>query len=161
MNIDHILKTMNEQGVACLLIGGMNYLLRHEPALTYDVDFWIRNDDENLRKCEKALAGMQAQWGHDDNEWRDVSGMKPGWLGRQSVYCLTSPHGSIDIFLAVDGLGDWDASDRQAVSGRTQSGVAFKGLSDADMLRCQMALPESARKAGRINVLRKAMGLEQ
>jgi hypothetical protein len=39
MNIDHILQTFNTCEVDYLLIGGMNFLLRHEPVLTYDIDF--------------------------------------------------------------------------------------------------------------------------
>ena len=31
MSRDHILGTFGEGGVECLLIGGMNFLLRHEP----------------------------------------------------------------------------------------------------------------------------------
>ena len=33
MNVDHILKTLNAHEVAYLLIGGMNFLLRHAPVL--------------------------------------------------------------------------------------------------------------------------------
>ena len=38
MNVDHILETLNGHQVVYLLIGGMNFLLRHTPVLTYDVD---------------------------------------------------------------------------------------------------------------------------
>ena len=34
MNIDHILQMFNASEVEYLLIGGMNFLLRHEPVLT-------------------------------------------------------------------------------------------------------------------------------
>jgi hypothetical protein len=37
MNVDEILRTLNQEHVDYLLIGGMNFLLRHLPELTYDV----------------------------------------------------------------------------------------------------------------------------
>jgi hypothetical protein len=55
MNVDRILGTMQDHGVRCLLIGGMNYLLRHEPVLTYDVDLWIEDTAANRRRCEQAI----------------------------------------------------------------------------------------------------------
>ena len=36
MDVERILQTMNGKQVAYLLIGGMNFLLRHEPMLTFD-----------------------------------------------------------------------------------------------------------------------------
>jgi len=57
MNIDHILRTFNACAVEYLLIGGMNFLLRHEPVLTYDIDFWIRDTVVNRGHCfEKTAA---------------------------------------------------------------------------------------------------------
>ena len=93
MNVDQILKTLNAHQVAYILIGGMNFLLRHAPVLTYDVDLWIEDTPENLRRCEQALAELQAQWGPSEKDWGPVAGKASGWLGSQPVFCLTSPHG--------------------------------------------------------------------
>jgi hypothetical protein len=62
MNVDRILETFNRQQVAYLLIGGMNFLLGHKPVLTYDVDLWVEDTEENLRRCEAALAELDAEW---------------------------------------------------------------------------------------------------
>ena len=40
MNVDTIPDTMNSRNVAYLLIGVMNFLLRHAPVMTYDVDLF-------------------------------------------------------------------------------------------------------------------------
>ena len=53
MNVDRILETFNRHQVACLLIGGMNFLLRHQPVLTFDIDLWI--SDEDMLACQLAL----------------------------------------------------------------------------------------------------------
>ena len=37
MNVDAMLRVLNEEQVDYLLIGGMNFLIRHLPKLTFDV----------------------------------------------------------------------------------------------------------------------------
>jgi hypothetical protein len=157
MNVDHILATLNRHEVRYLLAGGMNFLLRHEPVLTYDVDLWIEGSAGNLRACEAALSALEAEWGRTEDDWQPVSKRKPGWLGKQEVYCLTSPHGAIDIFLHLKGLADWNHSAGRAVSGKTAAGVAYRGLCDEDMLESEEALDEGAQRPDRIRVLREAV----
>ena len=55
MNVDRVLGDLNQQDVDYLLIGGMNFLLRHEPVLTYDIDLWIDADHENVLRANRAL----------------------------------------------------------------------------------------------------------
>ena len=153
MNIDHILDTFNRHGVEHILLGGMNFLLRHEPVLTFDIDFWINDTPENLKRCEQALVELDASWGATDDEWGSVARLRPDWLSRQTMYCTMSPHGAIDIFRAVKGLGDWRESAESAVEGKTANGSTYLGLSDEDMLKCQYALDENQRKFDRIKVL--------
>jgi hypothetical protein len=157
VNVDRILETFNRHGVACLLIGGMNFLLRHQPVLTYDVDLWIEDAPENAPRCEQALADLDAEWGPTDHDWRPVAQRAPGWLRTQGVFCLTSPHGPIDIFRAVRGLGEWAASAARGLRSQTAAGVSYLALSDEDMLACQLALDEDDRKPERVRVLREAL----
>lgn len=158
MNVDQILETMNAHGVAYLLIGGMNFLLRHEPVLTYDVDLWIQDTADNRRRCSHALAALEGAWGPTEAEWKPVAQLPDGWLERQSMFALTTAHGALDVFRSLPGLDDWTAAFQAAYVGRTAGGAAFHGLSDADMLRCQEALDESDRKPERIRSLRRALG---
>jgi len=115
MDVDQILETFNRRRVDYLLIGGVNFLLRHAPVLTFDVDLWIEDSAENRRRCETALGQLRAEWGAAENDWGPVAEKTPGWLDRQGVFCLTSPHGAIDVFRAVKGLGTWAASRAEAV----------------------------------------------
>ena len=158
MNIDHILHTMNARGVSFLLIGGVNFLLRHAPVLTFDVDIWIEDTEDNRRCCERALAELDAAWGATDADWGPVAERQPGWLDRQGVFCLNSPHGAIDIFRAVEGLSSWRQSRDQAIEEQTAGEVSYWGISDEDMLRCQYALDESQRNSERIKTLEAAVG---
>ena len=157
MNVDHILSVMNRHGVQYLLIGGMNFLLRHKPVMTYDVDFWIDDSATNRRACELALAELDSEWGPTEEQWGVVSKLSPGWLDRQTVYCLTSPHGAIDIFRHVRGLEEWSASFKNALSGQTAEGTVYHGLSDADMLACQLCLDPESQKVDRIRELQKVL----
>ncbi len=154
MNVDRILETFNRHQAACLLIGGMNFLLRHGPVVTFDVDLWVEDTPENLQ----ALAELQAEWGRSKDDWGPVAHKQAGWLQGQAVFCLTSPHGAIDIFCAVTGLDDWATCRARAQPGRTAAGVSFLGLADRDMLRSQLALPEAARNEDRIRALKRALG---
>ena len=136
----------------------MNFLLRHEPVLTYDVDVWVKPTAENLRRVEDALSVLGAYWGRTENEWGPVDALKPGWLGHQSVYCMTTALGALDVFLHLTGVEDWDLCRSHAAAGSTACGVDFWGLSDRDMLRCQEVLAASEQKLDRIRVLRNVLG---
>ena len=136
MNIDRILAAFNQHGVGYLLIGGVNFLLRHQPVLTYDVDLWVEDTADNLVRAEAALATLDAAWGSTEATWRPVRELPAGWLRRQGLYCLSSPHGAIDVFRTVRGLANWSVCRQRAVAGATGAGVAYWGLSDADILVC-------------------------
>ena len=156
MNVDAILRELNAHRVRYLLIGGMNFLLRHRPIVTFDVDLWIEDTEANLGHCERALASLNASWGLSEDEWGPVAALRPGWLSRRPVFCMTSAFGAIDIFRAVVGLDDWAKCFARAVRSKTAGGVSCRGLSDVDMLRSQMALEPRARDAARIAVLKAA-----
>ncbi len=155
--IDEVLNVLNNQGVDYILIGGINFLLHHEPIATFDIDFWIEDSDENRARCHAALVLLGASWGPDDEQWREVKDLPTSWLTRQGVFCLTSRHGWIDLFRAVKGLGSWSDSRQRARTGVTAKGTAYVGLSDEDMLQCQLALPEEERKLDRVRVLKSAL----
>jgi len=159
MDSDRVFASLNRHGVEYLLIGGLNYMLRHAPVLTYDIDIWIKDTAENRDRCEKALMELGAEWGATDEDWGPVAAKRSGWLDRQGMYCLMSPSGAIDIFRSVRGLADWDESHRQSVAEATANGISYRGISDEDMLRCQMALDEGHRRRERIaslNMILKA-----
>ena len=159
MDVDRVLLTFNEQQVAYLLVGGVNFLLQHEPVLTYDVDLWVESSAANRARCEAALAALDAEWGKTEESWTRVSDLPTGWLdGAQSVYCLASPAGAIDVFLELKGLGTWPDSHSTSVEVRTATGTVCRGLNDDDMLACQMALESGERKQGRVDYFRRRKG---
>lgn len=157
MNVDEILKTLNGEEVDYLLIGGMNFLIRHLPELTFDVDIWVRDDAENLRRLNRALRSLGAEWGRTEAEWGPVP-EDCGWMRGQSVFCLTTNQGALDVFREVRGLeGRYAECQSRGMPTQTAAGMTFVGLSDQDMLACQEALPEGERKIRRMEVLREAI----
>jgi len=157
MNVDEILQTLNVEQVDFLLIGGMNFLLRHFPELTFDVDIWVRDNEENLQRVNRALRKLGAAWGPTEKEWREISN-DWHWLCSQSMFCLTTRHGALDIFREVLGLENrFDESFRRATAARTATGIPFASLSDEDMLICQENLPVGQQKVRRMEILREAI----
>jgi hypothetical protein len=160
MDVDQILQTMNGEAVDYLLIGGVNFLLRHHPELTFDVDIWVRDEEDNLRKLNSALRNLGAEWGPTEKSWAPVS-EQHAWLRTQGCFCLTTPHGALDIFREVKGSeGKYHECKRRAISEITASGIPYFGLSDEDMLRCQEALSLGEQKPKRMEILRKAIALK-
>jgi hypothetical protein len=155
MNVDEILRAFNEEQVDYLLIGGMNFLLRHLPEATYDVDVWTRDTPANLERVNCALRRLGAQWGATEKEWRDVPA-DWNWLKRQACFCLTTDHGALDVFRDVRGLeGRYNECRAAAVPSKTRQGIDYLALSDEHMLACQEALPEHERKPTRVATLRR------
>lgn len=157
MDIDRILQTLNEHQVAYLMIGGMNFFLRHEPVVTFDLDIWIEDEPDSRRRCHNALVGLDAEWGPSDDRWGPVRDLPPDWLATQEMFCLLTPHGAVDIFRRVAGLGDWRTSFATSLQESTASGVPYRGICDEDMLRCQLALDEGLRKTDRVRTLRRSL----
>ena len=153
MNVDAILEIFHRHKVDTILIGGMNFLLRHQPVLTFDVDFWVRDTDENLSRVTAALRELDAQWGKNEKTWGPLAA-NHDWRN-QSVFCMTTQHGAIDIFREVRGLENQYTScyDRSLLE-QTASGISYRSLSDKDMLACQLALPENERRLDRVAFLK-------
>jgi hypothetical protein len=130
MNVDHIFATMNHHEVRYLLIGGMNFMLRHEPTLTFDVDLWIEDSEENRRRCETALVELETTWGPTDDTWQPVASLGSGWLDEKRVCCTLNPWGAINILRSVAGQTEWLSCHQQAELRTTKRGTYYRALGD-------------------------------
>ena len=153
MNVDVILEAFQRHEVEAILIGGMNFLLRHQPVLTFDIDFWVKDTTANLQRVTATLRELDAQWGKTEESWGPLSA-NHDWQN-QSVFCVTTQHGAVDIFREVRGLeGQYGACHTRSLIEQTASGVSYRSLSDQDMLACQLALPENERRLDRVIFLK-------
>jgi hypothetical protein len=157
MDTDTILQTLWDHRVDYLLIGGVNFMLRHKPVLTLDIDLWVNRAEENLIRLTAALQALGAEWGPNERNWSPIA-TDITWWKRQNIYCLTSRHGAIDVFFEVTGLeGQFGACKQVSVACRTPNGTPYQALSDAHMLRCQEALRPEDQKLDRIAFLQRAL----
>lgn len=152
-DLEAILAVMNAHRVDAILIGGMNFFLKFKTTLTYDVDLWIEDTPANRARCEAALAAIDAQWGHDEASWGPVAQLSAGWLERQQVFCLGTSAGAVDIFRSLVGVANWQSARHRAELRQSPGGENYVGMSDEDMLACQLALAHPERKQDRIAAL--------
>ena len=160
MDIDRILNILARQQVDCILIGGVNFLLHHAAELTFDMDIWVNDTDENLARLNAALREMKAEWGQTEKEWAPVPNTHH-WLKTQNLFCLTTGLGAVDIFRVVKGLeGKYAECVAEARRAKTAGGAPYVGLSDRHMLISQEALDFHEKKSKiteRIETLKKAI----
>jgi hypothetical protein len=161
MDVEAMLDALNRRGTDYLLIGGMNFLFRHEPVATFDVDVWIEDTPDNRARCRAALVDLEATWGETEAQWAPVAARAGDWLTARPLFCLLTRYGPLDVFRHVTGLRSWPDCAARAVASRTGGGVPYRGLADEDMLACQLALDEPQRNLDRIQVLRRALNREE
>ena len=145
-----VFSAMNTNGVSYLLVGGLNYFLRHKPVTTQDIDLFIDDSPQNRQLCEIALIELGAEWGRRDEDWDKVSAKPKGWLSGQSVFCLLTRFGPVDIFLSLPGLPSFSEALLRSVSFEIEQSIQVRLISTEDLLACQMAIPEVYRKRERI-----------
>ncbi len=155
LNFDYqtVFRVLNEHSVRYLLIGGLNYFLRHKPVTTQDIDVLVDTTGDNLTRCEGALSALHAEWGRVDAEWTLTSQKPAGWLSGQAVFCLLTPQAPLDVFLSVPGIPSFAKADANSVNIATNDGIQVRCLSTEDLLACQLALPENMRRLDRVRHL--------
>ena len=89
-----------------------------------------------------------------DEDWGPVNAKSKGWLLGQSVFCLLTPFGPLDIFLSLPGISNYAAAMDRSNSLDLELGLQIRLISARDLLECQLALPEIYRKPDRIHYLR-------
>jgi hypothetical protein len=136
--------------VSYLLVGGLNYFLRHKPVTTQDIDLLIDDTPQNRRLCEIALVELGAEWGRRDEDWGSVSAKPNGWLSGQSVFCLLTRFGPVDIFLSIPGISNFSEARLRSVLFEIDPSTQVRLISTVDLLACQFAIPEIYRKRERI-----------
>ena len=158
LDYERVFRVMNDCDVEFLLIGGLNYYLLHRPVSTQDIDLFINDSVENRSRCESALAELDALWGRTDDDWGPVDKKTPGWLNSQRVYCLLTTAGPVDIFRSVPGVDSFSRALKDSKEVIVGTGTTVRLIGPKDLLACQMAIPEHARRLDRVNHLREVLG---
>jgi|LakMenEpi03Aug12_release.lakeMendotaPanAssembly.Ray.scaffolds.fasta_scaffold02852_5 hypothetical protein len=152
-----VLQVLQDHQLRFLLIGGLNYFLAHQAVATQDIDIFIEDNLENNDICESALVELQAEWGKTDADWGPVSEKMPGWMESQSIYCMLTKHGPIDVFRTVPGIESFEQAWQRSVVLELSDSLRVRLLSAQDLLDCQLAIPEACRRLDRIVYLKKIL----
>ncbi len=101
VNIEHILRTLNNHSVDYVVLGGSAL---PSPA-TCDVNILIDDTWANRIELNFALHDLFCDCSEDATKPKPVPD-SPDWMENAVVHFLKSPHGSIAIFCALDGLAE-------------------------------------------------------
>ena len=93
-----LLAEFGDEKVEYLLVGGQAVALHGHPRFTNDADLWIRDSEENVRRCQAALERFGAPASVVE-AIQALSGLDVAWMGH--------PPARIDIVKQVPG-GDFD-----------------------------------------------------
>ena len=157
MDVDRFLRVFAAHQAEVILIGGMNFYLRHQGGMTFDIDFWIEDTAQNRARINSALLELEASWGKNEETWGPVPAA-PEWLEEQTVFCLTTSAGALDLFREVKGLeGRFHECYERSEIHRTSEGTPYRSLNEEDMLACQLALPEAEQRLDRVRRLREIL----
>jgi len=134
--------------VRYLLVGGYAVGFHGRPRFTKDLDLWIDDSDDNLRRLDEALTRFGAPAGLVD-ELRRADPLDVVWMGR--------PPTRIDLVKAIPGATFADAFTRRttfewqdvsvSVIGRDDL-IAAKKASGRDQDLVDVKLLEAAKSAG-------------
>jgi hypothetical protein len=135
--------------VRYLLVGGYAVGFHGRPRFTKDLDLWVDDSDENLRRLEIALVRFGAPTGLVD-ELRCADPLDVVWMGR--------PPTRVDLVKAIPGVTFADAFTRRttfewqdvsvAVIGRDDL-IAAKRASGRDQDLLDLKLLETVKPTGR------------
>ena len=133
--LDAITGAFLSAGARFVVIGGFAVIAHRYVRATEDVDLLIpAEDDDNDRRLEQALTGLDAVWAHDDSPLQ-----RRALTGREHARLLTS-HGLVDVlregappldFATVAANAEQaDLGDGRFLIAGLRSLVSFKRLAD-------------------------------
>jgi hypothetical protein len=107
--------------VRYLLVGGYAVGFHGRPRFTKDLDLWIEDSEENMRRLAEALVSFGAP-GNLADELRHADPLDVVWMGR--------PPARIDLVKAIPGVAFVDAYARRATFAWHDVSVAVIGRDD-------------------------------
>lgn len=133
-----VLATLNEHGVAFVLIGGLAAAVHGSPFVTFDVDVTPEQSSDNLERLSAALSALDARirtQGEPDGLPFAHSGSS---LGAARVWNLITRAGDLDISFVPNGTDGFADLIRDA-SPLPVDGVVVPVASLADVIRSKQA----------------------
>jgi len=127
MDIEHILRTLNDHGVDYIVIAVLG-----EPHKPRGIGIWIEDTEANRIEVNFALQELGCQNDTGENAWKTTPA-SPEWLLQDNQHRLNCPHGILEIFRAVKGLGSYESFKPNASIRSMQDGELYYSLSMEDV----------------------------
>ncbi|MDH5615405.1 MAG: hypothetical protein OEY62_02565 [Acidimicrobiia bacterium] len=136
-----LLRSLTDNGVEFVLIGGVAARLRGAPLLTQDVDITPAVTSENLERLVAALKDLDARLRTATDPEGVAFPLAPEMIEAASIWTLTTRAGDLDLVITPDGTGGYAdlirGADRMVVSLDPELEVAVASL--ADVIRSKAA----------------------
>lgn len=123
MNSDFkdLLRTLNEQNVEYLIVGGYAVIFHSEPRFTKDLDLWVKPDSENARRLMAAFR----QFGMPLIDIDEADFANPG-----TQYMMGIPPVALDFLTSIGSLSFGDCWNRRVVDDIDKIPVNYVGRED-------------------------------
>ncbi len=98
-----MLETLDEYGVAHVVIGGVAARAHGDPSVTFDLDLTPDPDPENLARLAEALTAMDARLRPPDSDPVSME-LDGSVIGRFSTLATRTRFGDLDVVVRPDGI---------------------------------------------------------
>src|SRR5207248_5113924 len=126
-----MLKTLLDEGVSFLVVGGVAAGLYGSQRATFDLDILPEPGLENARRLERALERLEARFRGIDPGEHDI-GLDAETLAEGANFMLATRYGDLNVWSTLEGARAWDQLERRAV--RVRSGAGGYRLAGRDDL---------------------------
>jgi len=150
-----ILRALEREDVAYILIGGLARVIEGSDELTHGLDLTPSTRPENLRRLDAALRGLSARR-HDGRELALVDAD----LSAEPVLALETDHGELNIVPTPEGTRGYDDLRRAARREPLGEGLRPSVASPGDLVRMLAALGRDD-DALRIETMQRVIELER
>lgn len=115
LDIDRIVKVLNDHEVDYVVIGGIAVIAHGNPRATFDLDLIASLEADNLARLAAALVALDARAFGIDGQDVGVDPTDPTDLARGGNWVLVTDAGRLDIMSAADGAAPYHRLIERAV----------------------------------------------
>ena len=115
------IKLLNENKVEYLVVGAFAMAFHGHPRYTGDIDFWIRNNDQNAGKVYKAI--IDFGFPSDDITAKDFT-------IEDLIFQMGYPPVRIDVFTSISALDFGESYSRKELKNIDGLSVSFLNIED-------------------------------
>src|SRR5437868_4717550 len=128
-----MLKTLLDEGVSFLVVGGVAAGLYGSQRATFDLDILPEPGLENARRLERALERLEARFRGIDPGEHDI-GLDAETLAEGANLEFTTPHGDLKLLPDLEGARPWNQLQPWAVPVTLSGGATPRLIGRDDLI---------------------------